>query len=493
MITLLLILCLIMAIVPFVWSSARAVSTSAVIMSTLVFGVGAYAAWPTLWGAPTILSGGLWYLDSLSSLMVLLITFVQWTATISSMSYLKEEVDENAVTVPMVRRYYALLGLFVLAMLATIVSNNLGFMWVALEATTLATALLVAFYARQGSLEAAWKYLILCSTGISLGLIGLLCVYYAASVVNAATGLQAIDWTHLFTIAPTLSPALMRVAFAFILIGYGTKVGLVPMHAWLPDAHSRAPSPISGVLSGVLLNAALFAILRYKALVDGSMGSNLWTNELLLWFGVLSVIVPAAFILLQTDYKRLLAYSSIEHMGLMAFSIGLGGVGVIAGVIHMIGHALTKSMLFFDAGNILLRFKSTKFARVGDVMRVLPYSGAFFLVGLLALLAVPPSPLFMSEYLIISTGIVNHPWAMMIVLIALTIILAGFVNLFMPFLFSRAHLAESEAVVPEEVGEHWGISHMAFSLHVVLIAAIGVFLWTTPGQTLLVHLAAVIT
>ncbi|MBI5003574.1 hydrogenase 4 subunit F [Candidatus Kaiserbacteria bacterium] len=492
MITLLLILCLIMAIVPFIGSSARAISTSAVAVSTLVFAMGVYAAWPTLLGSSVVLSGGLWYLDSLSSLMVLLISFVQWTATISSMSYLKEEVEENAVSVPMLRRYFALLGLFVLSMLATVVSNNLGFMWVALEATTLATAFLVAFYARQGSLEAAWKYLILCSTGISLGLMGLLCVYYAASAVDVVEGLKAIEWTHLFSIAPTLSPDLLRVAFAFILIGYGTKVGLVPMHAWLPDAHSRAPSPISGILSGVLLNAALFAILRYKALVDGSMGSNVWTNDLLLWFGVLSVLVPAAFILLQTDYKRLLAYSSIEHMGLMAFSIGLGGVGVIAGAIHMIGHALIKSMLFFDAGNILLRFKSTKFERVGDVMRIMPYSGAFFLIGILALLAVPPSPLFLSEYLIISTGIVDHPIAMVLVLVALTIILAGFVRLFMPMLFSREYL-KGNAIEPEEVGEHWGISHTAFLLHVVLILAVGVSLWTAPGKELLQHLAAVIT
>ena len=493
MITSLLVLCLIMALQAFVGRTQRTVSAGAFVMSTLVFGVAVYAVWPTLTGPSAVLSNGLWYLDSLSSLLVLLIGFVQWTATLTSISYLKEEAAEGLVTLPQVRRYYALLGLFVLSMLATIVSNNLGFMWVALEATTLATALLVGFYARQGSLEAAWKYLILCSTGISLGLIGLLCVYYAASIGGMEIGLHTIDWTHLFSIAPTLSPELMRVAFAFILIGYGTKVGLVPMHAWLPDAHSRAPSPISGVLSGVLLNAALFAILRYKALVDGSVGSSVWTNELLVWFGVLSCLVPAAFILLQTDYKRLLAYSSIEHMGLMVFSIGLGGVGVVAGVIHMIGHALTKSMLFFAAGNILLRFKSTKFERVAGVMRVLPYTGAIFLVGILALLAVPPSPLFMSEYLMISTGIVHHPIAMGIVLVALTIILAGFIRLVMPFLFSREAPSDPEAVLPEEAGEHWGLSHVAMSLHVVLLIAIGIFLWTPAGQLLLAHLAVVIS
>jgi len=201
----------------------------------------------------------------------------------------------------------------------------------------------------------------------------------------------------------------MQIAFVFILIGYGTKVGLVPMHAWLPDAHSRAPAPISALLSGVLLNAALFSILRYKTLVDITLSNSHWSGQLLLFFGALSCVVPAAFILVQTDYKRLLAYSSIEHMGLTAFLFGLGPVGTFAALIHMIGHALSKSMLFFAAGNIYLAFKSTKFEKVGEVMRVLPYTGAIFLAGVLALLAVPPSPLFLSEYRLFAGAISSHP------------------------------------------------------------------------------------
>ena len=492
MITTLLILCLVMALVPVLGRSVTALSVLALGLSTVVFGVGVYSSVPILFGAPAMLQGGLWYIDAFSALMLLLIVFVQWTGTLSSVSYLKTEFEEGAITLAQVRRYYMLLGLFVLSMIATVVSNNLGFMWVALEATTLATTLLVAFYNKPGSLEAGWKYLILCSTGISLGLVGLLCTYYAGFMVDFSTGLSAIDWTHLYEIAPTLSPELMRVAFAFILIGFGTKVGLVPMHAWLPDAHSRAPSPISGMLSGVLLNAALFSIIRYKMIVDSSLGSTAWTNDLLLWFGVLSCVVPAAFILLQTDYKRLLAYSSIEHMGIMAFSIGIGGVGIIAAIIHMIGHAVIKSMLFFGAGNMVLRFKSTKFTRVHDVMRVMPYTGGFFLFGVLALLAVPPSPLFMSEYLMISRGILEHPFALLIVLIALAVVFAGFVRLIMPMLYSKQPISAGEMSIPEEIGEHWTFTHAALSLHLILIFVLGIFLWSVPGQLLLINIAQVI-
>lgn len=485
-ISLLLLACLISALLPFAVRSARSILTLAFAGSSVIFALSLVSAIPVLAGS--VISGGYWYVDAFAAMMVLLIGFIQWTATMTALHYLAEEAHEGVIGIPAMHRYFFLSNLFIFSMLLTVVSNNLGFMWIALEATTLATTLLVAFYSQKGSLEAAWKYLILCSTGISLGLIGLLLTYYAASSTGLLEGLEATNWTDLMAIAPALPPEFMRIAFVFILIGYGTKVGLVPMHAWLPDAHSRAPSPISGMLSGILLNTALFAILRFRVLVDGTLGGSAWTGELLLVFGVLSCAIPAAFILLQTDYKRLLAYSSIEHMGIIVFSAGLGAVGAFASVIHMVGHALAKSGLFFAAGNILLRFKSTKFERVGEVMRVLPYTGALFLTLLLALLAVPPSPLFGSELLLVSQGIVEHPYLTTILLFALAVVFAGFVRLGMSMLFAPSNVNRDDVVR----GETWNFAHTAVLLHVVALVAFCVFLTMPQAGPIIENITAAV-
>lgn len=471
---------------PYLLRSPRAVFAAAAAFGTALLGLSAYIALPVIVGKAVLSGGGLWYVDPFAGVLLLLIAFLQWSAVLVSIEYLTRELREKAVDRARLRRYFALLFAFVLSMMLSVVSNNLGFMWVALEGTTLTTTLLVAFYFQKGSLEAAWKYIVLCSTGISLGLIGLLLTFHAGAG-GPELGLASLNWTHLKDIAPSLPPSIMQIAFVFILIGYGTKVGLVPMHAWLPDAHSRAPAPVSALLSGVLLNAALFSIIRYKTLVDIALGTPEWSGQLLLVFGVLSAVVPAAFILVQTDYKRLLAYSSIEHMGLTVFLFGLGPAGTFAALIQMIGHALSKSMLFFAAGNIYLAFKSTKFEKVGEVMRFLPYTGAIFLAGVLALLAVPPSPLFLSEYRLFSAAIVPHPFLALFIALGLTVIAAGFMRLVEPFLFSRAPHAVREEVVHTET---LNISHAAMALHLVLIGSIGVLLWTGEGTAIITHIAS---
>lgn len=476
------------ALAPLAARSMRTLGATMALGATAIFALALWVAVPPLLGAPAA-AEGLWYVDALAALMVALIGFVQWTAILSSVSYLKTEVEEGVIEFSQARRYASLAGLFILSMLATVVADNLGLMWVALEATTLATTLLVAFYAHKGSLEAAWKYLILCSTGISLGLLGLLITYYAALSGAGVEGFSAISWSALFAVAPSLSPTLMHIAFAFVLIGYGTKAGFVPMHNWLPDAHSRAPAPISGLLSGVLLNAALFSILRYKQLVDASSGGGDWTNGLLLVFGVLSCVIPVGFILLQSDYKRFLAYSSIEHMGLIAFSIGLGAWGALAGLIHLVGHSLAKSMLFFGAGEILLRFRSTKFERVRGAIRAMPYTGSLFLVGLLALLATPPSPLFTSEYLLVARGVGGHPYLTAVVLAALAVIFAGFIRLMMPLLFSPQDTEGGNV----ETGERFGLTQAAMLLHVLLMLAFGFALWSGYAYPVLERAAILIS
>ncbi len=447
---------------------------SALFLSALALGV------PALFVAPSVSPDGLWYLDPFAAILVIIIGFVQWTATMVSVPYLRTEVSHGAIGKKRVREYYALVTFFVLSMFAAVLSNNLGLMWVALEATTLATTLLVSFYAKEASLEAAWKYLLLCSVGISLGLLGVFLTAYAAAT-SGLTGVAGISFANLLSVAATLPPEVMRIAFVFILVGFGTKVGLVPMHAWLPDAHGRTPSPVSGLLSGVLLNVALFALIRYKVLVDGALGGSRWSDGLFLAFGALSFIVPAAFILVQKNYKRLLAYSSIEHMGFVVFSFGLGVPGMIVGTMHLIGHALTKSMLFFAAGNTLLHFKTTKIANVKGVLQALPITGGFFLAGILAILAVPPSPLFVSEFRLVGAALSAEPWYLAGMLLAGAVIFAGFIRLLMPMLFQRS----SEQPASRE---RLNLSHAAMALHLVAIIAFGIFFLTPAGESFITNI-----
>lgn len=467
------------------FNSVRMVSYVALASSTIVMVLATIIGYQAITETLSGVVESVWYMDAFAGLMILLIGFIQWTATMTSVPYLLEEEHEGLVDVSLARRYFFLLGVFVFSMFLAVTANNIGFVWVALEATTLATTLLVAFYAkRKGSLEAAWKYLVICSTGISLGLLGILIIYFAAAT-SGFEGLEVVSWSSLPELAPLLPATMLKVAFVLIFIGFGTKIGLVPMHTWLPDAHSRAPSPISGMLSGVVLNVALFSVLRYKGLLDGTLGSDAWTSSLFIFFGVLSVAVPAAFIIVQADYKRLLAYSSIEHMGLIVVAIGLGGFGAIAGVVHMIGHALAKSGLFFAAGNILLAYKSTKFESVHGVMRALPYTGSLFLILILALLAIPGSPLFLSEYLLVLSGITTHPYAIGIVLISLAIIFAGFITILMPMLFTRSH-----AHTPTH-RESWNLSHTAISLNIVALFGLGIWLWSDSALIILTRITSV--
>lgn len=489
MTTALLVVTLFAALAPLGVKKPGTMTALSIGFSTIVLALGLLVGVPPLLGQPAVVEG-LWYVDALSGIFVVLVALVQWSASLASRSYLMHEVAEGVVDATHVRRYYMLMALFVLTMFTTVVSDNLGVLWIALEGATLATTFLVAFYGRPASLEAAWKYLIICSTGIALGFMALLVLYVAVTGQGAVTGLAALQWTTLMQ-AGGLPADMLRVVFALALIGYGTKMGLAPMHTWLPDAYGNTPAPITALLSGALSNVALFTLLRYKALVDLSLGSSLYADGLLIFFGVLTLLVAAAFILTQGDYKRLFAYSSIEHMGFAVFSIGLGALGVVAAVIELVGHALAKSMLFFGAGNVRLRYKSTKFARVSGVYRTLPYTGGLLIVGILALLAVPPSPLFMSEYFAIAAALPAHPYALSLALLSLVVILAGFARSLVPFLSGDAHADEEGVAVV--VGERWNASHTAMTLHVVLLLALFAGLLSGTLLPVVERVAALIT
>ncbi len=288
---------------------------------------------------------------------------------------------------------------FAFTMLLAVTVQNVALMWVAIEATTIASALAIPLHRTKASVEASWKYLLVCSVGIALAFTGTILAYFDF-VSIAANARGSLNWTALRAAAPGLHPALLQLAFAFLLVGYGTKAGLAPMHTWLPDAHSEAPSPISAMMSGVLLAVAMYAIARWKAVIDAAVSPS-FSNGLLIAFGLLSVAIGALSLVLQRHYKRMLAYSSVEHMGLVAIGLGLGPLGVFAAWLHVVNHAVAKSASFLLAGRILHRYGTTEIAGVTGLLRVMPWTGALFAAGVLALVGLPPFGMFVSEYLLV--------------------------------------------------------------------------------------------
>ncbi len=390
------------AVLCFVCNSRRTLELVSAVGSAVLFAVTlGFALQVFTVGA--IYEGGL-FLDAFGAYVLAIVTFIGLLVSLYSIGYMGREYEEREFGLGRLRLYYTLLNAFIFTMVLVTVANNLGIMWIAIEGTTLASAFLVGFYNRETSLEAAWKYVIICSVGITLALLGIILTYASITRVpgTAETGL---DWTTLMSNATLLDPTLIRVAFILVLVGYGTKVGLAPMHTWLPDAHSQAPTPVSALLSGVLLNCAMYGILRMHMISSAALGPG-FSGTLLILFGVVSLGVAAAFIVLSRDYKRLLAYSSIEHMGIISIAFGIGGpLGILGGLLHMLNHAATKSMLFFTSGNILLRFKTKVMSEVKGLGRSMPYTALFLLLGALAIVGAPPFSIFVSELTIVYAGL----------------------------------------------------------------------------------------
>jgi hydrogenase-4 component F len=384
-----------------------------------VFGIGVAVAAEVLDGEILVAGTNLLRVDSLSALMVVIITFLGAVAAFYAIGYLRAEFAD--ADLPRARLFFSLFHLFIFTMLLAATTDNHGVMWVSIEGTTLATVFLVNLRRSRTSLEAAYKYLILSSVGIALAFIGTALVYYAGA---AKAGEIAVNWSAL-SAAASLNPEVMRLAFVFILIGYGTKAGLAPMHTWLPDAHSEAPAPISALMSGVLLNVGLYAVLRFKAVVDLNIGSH-FTGALLLGIGLLSLAVAAAFLVRPRNYKRMLAYSSVEHMGIICLGLGFGGYwGTFGALFHILNHALSKSLLFMLSGNILRKYHSAAIDDVRGVLHTAPWTGALFLAGTFALLGFPPFAPFVSEFIIFRAGLDTHPWVAALGVILLVVVFAG--------------------------------------------------------------------
>jgi hydrogenase-4 component F len=382
-------------------NKANIVEKIAATGSLLTLAAGIITAQRVISGGAITGLGGYLSVDKLSAIMICLITAIGSASILFSLSYIKEEVERKHFSENRVRWYYCFLNTFIFAMLVSVMTGNLGIFWVAMELTTLTSALMVSFYRTKSSLEAAWKYVILCSAGIGFALLGTIFTYFSS--IGAIGG--TLDWSTLMKHAADLDNPAIRLAFIFILIGYGTKAGLVPMHTWLPDAHSLAPTPVSGLLSGVLLSCAMYGIIRFDSIVVSAVG-NSFPGTLLTIFGLISIIIAALFIMVQKDYKRLLAYSSIEHMGIIAFAVGIGNKLALYGAIfHLVNHAISKSTLFFIAGRVNHIFRSKQIGRVRGIIGVSPLTGVFFIAGILAIAGSPPFGLFASEIVILKSAI----------------------------------------------------------------------------------------
>jgi hydrogenase-4 component F len=403
-------------------------------------------------------AGEQFFIDPFNVFLVALTSFVSLTTSLFSRPYMRIEREHGRVGAPQLRLFHSMYQLFIAAMLIALTTNNLGLMWVAMEAATLSTVLLVTLYRTPASLEAGWKYFILCGVGIAQALFGTILLYFASEKILGAEGMGALLWTHLNVVKEQLEPTVLSLAFVFLLVGYGTKVGLAPLHNWLPDAHAEGPTPISAVLSGLLLNVAIYAVVRCKVLVEGAQHSAL-PSQMLMAFGLVSVTLAAFFLWRQRDIKRLFAYSSIEHMGIIAFAFGMGGpVANFAALLHMTVHSLTKSAIFFAVGHAAQKAGTQVMDEIRGLITVSPTVGWGLMLGSLAILGVPPFGVFASEFLILTTAMREQPWATPILLLALGVAFAAIFRRVQPMVFGETtakRLPHPPALLP--VFTHLGV------------------------------------
>lgn len=380
------------------------------------------------------------FVDPFNVFLVVLTAFVGLTTSIFSRPYMRVELEHGRLTPGRLRLYHSMYQLFMATMLVALTTNNLGLLWVAMEAATLSTVLLVTLYRTPASLEAGWKYFILCGVGIAQALFGTILLYVAAETVLGGEDLSALLWTHLDAVKGQLEPTVLGLAFVFLLVGYGTKAGLAPLHNWLPDAHAEGPTPISAVLSGLLLNVAIYAVVRCKVLVEGALQSDL-PSRMLMGFGLVSVVLAAFLLWRQRDIKRLFAYSSIEHMGIVAFAFGMGGpVANFAALLHMTVHSLTKSAIFFAVGHAAQKAGSQLMDDIRGLVITNPTIGWGLMLGALAILGMPPFGVFASEFLILTTAMHQQPWATPILLLALGVAFAAIFGRVQPMVFGETSL-----------------------------------------------------
>ncbi len=409
--------------------------------------------------------------DSLGALFVVIVGLVSFLAGIYSIGFTRHVLETGELDLTQLTLYYALFHFFFFTMLLAVTSNNIIIMWVAIEATTLSSAFLVGMYRTRPALEAAWKYVVICTVGVAFGLYGTILVYSDAVNVVKETALASL-WSEIVKNAALMDPTLLKLAFVFVLIGFGTKAGIFPMYSWLPDTYSEAPSPVSAMLSGVLVNCTLFVVIRFSIIANITLGPS-FVQTLFLVFGVLSLGTAVFFMLGQRDINRLLAYSSPENIGLILVALGLGGpIGVLAGLLQLLNHSLVKSMMFFLSGNILMKYRSRSLDIVKGLMQAAPVTSVFLLGGVFALVGVPPFNIFFSKFMIVSAGIATGKLWLMVV--CLLLLMVAFLALFR--MLSSVVLGNKPDDVPK--GETGFTTLAPILILMVLILVLGV---SMPG------------
>ncbi|MCZ7554301.1 MAG: hydrogenase [Anaerolineae bacterium UTCFX2] len=424
------------------------------------------------------------HVDALAAVFLLIVCVVGFLVGIYSIGYIRNDVRTGELQADQVSTYYGLFDLFLFTMVLVVTANNIIMMWVAIEATTLGSTFLVGIYGHRSSLEAAWKYVIICTVGVAFALYGTVLVY--SDAVNFLQRPEAaVLWTEIVKNARALDPTLLKLAFVFILIGFGTKAGIFPMHAWLPDAHSEAPSPVSALLSGVLLNCALLVIIRFAIILEQGIGPE-FPQMIFLIFGSLSVVAAALFIFVQRDIKRLLAYSSVENIGLIVLAFGIGGpAGILAALLHTINHSLVKALMFCTSGNILVKYHTRDLSKIKGMLQVAPFTSFVLLVGTLALIGSPPFNIFISKFSIFSAGFFSgFPLLMVVLLLFLAIVFAAFMKMASSAVFGS---------LPENITKgDVRISMLApIAVLVILVLALGLYL--PPQISMLLNQAALIS
>jgi len=428
------ILFLIMIITPLIFSNIKISGLVTIFGSILVFGTVLKII--MLLGERANISyfNEFFYIDSLSIIQLLIIASIYIIVSIYSYKYIQKEINEKIISLRRGKFYYFLFNFFVFFMIFIALTNNIVAMWIGLEGTTLTTAFLIGFNINKNSLEAAWKYVIICSIGIGIGLIG---IFIFINAFSSGDMNQVLNWSYLVKNANPQSTNAIKIAFTLIFVGIGTKAGMAPMHTWLPDAHSESPSPVSAMMSGVLLNLALYVILRFYIIIKHIPGLEN-TKWLFIVFGCVSLIISSFSILRQLNYKRLLAFSSVENIGIIALGLGLGSkIAVFAALLHSLVHAFGKSLLFLTAGNILNVYKTKRIDKIHALIKTMPVNAVFLILGMLVITGAPPFPAFFSEYYIIVATVENGNYIITaLYTLCLLLVFAGFLKVFIKIVFN---------------------------------------------------------
>jgi len=417
--------------------------------------------------------------DSLSALLMVCVAAPSSVTLFLSPGMSRKSAYGNA----QLRRYHLFVALFIFGMFLAVSANNVGVMWVAIEATTIFTALIIPLQLTRASIEASWKYILIGSVGIALAFTGTVLGYFDF-IASSGQGENALNWPILLAAAPELKPEVMKLAFIFLFVGYGTKAGIAPMHTWKPDAYGESPGPLGALMSSSLFAVTIYAILRWKTVTDVTLGSG-FTDVLFLGLGMLSLVIAVFSIVLIRNYKRMLAYSSIEHTGLICLGLGLGPLGAFAALLHLINHTVAKSMMFFLADKIEQRFGSAFIRDVRGLSRAMPWTGGLFALTLLMLIGLPPGGFFVSEFALFRAGFaLGHPWLMGGTLALLAIAFVSFVHHLHRMLFGSL----PDRIPIGETGR-WGSVPLLFGAATLIV--LGLIL-PAPLVALLDHIVAVV-